>query len=386
MEFSMVRWLLTVVLSTLFMFSSPLRAASSPVFMSGTLELTPHADPGPGNEAWTFTYTEPGLATTIVGIIIKPFGTGPFPGVVASHGKGGDAFGFGMEKGKDWFAPAGYITIAVNYTHAGSVYCKDASEQCAGSAENVTRGNRAYNLLRSQNLINLIGDVVNRDVIALYGNSLGALTTLELAQDLGSKITAVAVSAGGIYAEGVFAYMTPSGVAGVANIFSPVLHLHGRLDNVIPATAHDTMANALDIYDKPHQQVWFPNGGHNIARAASTENQVRDFVLSWFSVINTKSNPRISSLSRSSASVGGTLAIAGTNFGTNVNANSAVKIGAVTAEIVSWTNTRITVTVPAGAVSSWVQVVVPVGPITDPSIEQPVYGGIRSNRVPVTII
>lgn len=362
-------------------------AAAARVMLRGTLTLTPHtADPGPGNEAWTLTYTEPGWATTVTGIIIKPIGAGPFPAVIASHGKGGHADPFGMQKGKDWFAPNGFITIAVEYTHAGQIYCIDEVNQCAGTAENVRRGNRAYQLLRSQDLINEIGDVVAGDSIMLYGNSLGALLTIELAQILGSSARSVAITAGGIYLEGPFAYMTPNGADGIADIYAPFMHLHGRYDQVIPEGRQNDLSDALDLNDKTHQQVWFPDGGHNIARVQMTEGQVRDFIVAWFFVSLDRTTPRIISFSITSGQAGDTVDITGRNFGSNVNSNSVVNFGGVPAEIVSWSNTSITVIVPIGAVTGSVEVVVPVGPITDPIIEQPVAGGVRSKPKIFTIL
>ena len=365
--------------------SPALQAASPPVVLSGTLTLTTRTDAGAGNEAWDITYAETGT-TTITGVIHKPLGIGPFPGVVTSHGKGGNAAGFGIEKGSTWFAPNGYMSIAVDYTHAGELSCREETSQCGGSAENVRRGNRAFQILRSQNLINLIGDVVNRDYLMLYGNSLGALTTLELAEDLGSKVRAVAISAGGVYVDGVFAYMTPSGTAGVNNVLAPTMHMHGRLDGVIPPQQQEDMSNAFDLYDKVHQQVWFPDGGHNIARASLTTDQVRDFILAWFSTYLNRTAPSISSLSVASATVGGTVVINGSKFGVNVNGNSAVKIGGVAATIVSWSDTKITATVPVGAISGSLEVIFPVGPITDLAVEKPVKGGVRSNRMGFTVL
>lgn len=378
--------LILSALAVMCFLSSPLQATTHPVALSGTLTLTPRTDAGAGNEAWDLTYTESGWATIVSGIIHKPLGLGPFPGVVASHGKGGSASGFGIEKGSAWFAPNGYITIAVNYTHAGGVFCRDQAAQCGGSAENVRRGDRAFQLLRSQNLIDLIGDVVNRDYLTLYGNSLGAFTTLELAENLGTKVRAVAISAGGLYVDGVFAYMTPSGTIGVNDVMAPTIHLHGRLDGVVPPQVHDDMSIALDLYDKVHQQVWFPDAGHNIARGILTANQVRDFIIGWFSTYLYATAPKIDSLSAQSGLVGDTVYIAGSNFGANPNGNSAVNIGGIAAQIISWSDTGIMITVPTGAVTGSLEVIVPVGPITDPLVEQPIKGGVRSNRMTFTVL
>lgn len=167
--------------------------AVPPADLAGTLILTERTASS-GYEAWDFTYSKPGWATEMFGVLVKPAGDGLRPGVVAAHGKGGNAAGFGVQKAENWFGPENYIVIAPELTHAGDVFCLDSSNECGGSAENVRRVRRAAEILTSQQLIDQLGQIVDRDNLFLYGNSLGALTTIEAAGDLGSRIRAVALS------------------------------------------------------------------------------------------------------------------------------------------------------------------------------------------------
>ena len=50
------------------------------------------------------------------GILLKPQGKGPFPAVLISHGLGGSAESFGMNKARE-MVQWGYVCIAPNYTH-----------------------------------------------------------------------------------------------------------------------------------------------------------------------------------------------------------------------------------------------------------------------------
>ncbi len=360
-------------------------AATPPVSLPGTLTLTNHGGLGTDLTAWDFTYIEPGWNTVVTGLIVKPSGTGPFPTVVLDHGKGGNAVGFGSQKSQEWFGPNGYMTISVELTHAGEVLCLDQASQCGGSPENVRRTETAVSIITSQALIDNIGDVVDRDNLFLYGNSLGATTALETAENLGSRFRAVALTAGGVILRSKLAYMTPSGSNGVADVGAPVMQMHGRLDDVVKPDEAQALFDALNLYDKVHQMVWFPNVGHNIATAQSTTTQVGTFILDWFDAYYFRTSPQLSTLSPASGKVGSGVKITGTFLGANTAGNSSLTFNGVKATPSGWKDTTITSKVPAGATTGGVQVTVPVGPVTDSQIEKPVAGGMRSNRLTFTV-
>ena len=359
--------------------------AAPPVLLPGTLTLTPRADGNDIAQAWDFSYTETGWETHLTGVIVAPLLISePLAGVLASHGKGGTGEGFGLDKGRNWFAPAGYVMISPDYTHAGKVGCRDEQSQCGGSAENIRRGSRAVDILNSQQLQDLLGAVVNIGNIYLYGNSLGGLTTIELAEALGSRIRAVGLTAAGVYEGGAFGYMTPHSVEGLQNIYVPVIHLHGREDGVIKPEQEDALNYGLDTFDKIHQQVWFPEAGHNIARGIQTTSQCQNFIIEWFDLINHQQRPRIASITPTTPTAGANVSIVGSNFGTK-RANDKVTLNDEALEVVSWSATEIVAVLPAELTSGNLSVTVQVGPIDDPVIEQPVSGGMRSNYYPVSI-
>ncbi len=73
--------------------------------------------PGPTITNNSFTYNSPDGQVT--GIIRMPSGSGPFPAVLISHGKGGSAGGFSLQHANilvDW----GFACIGPSYTHEGN--------------------------------------------------------------------------------------------------------------------------------------------------------------------------------------------------------------------------------------------------------------------------
>jgi|GEM_PF-5383400 len=373
-----------LILLMLFL-SWPAFAAAPPVQLAGTLTLMPYSNLDGGLLGWEYTYSESGLENDVTGLIVLPAGAGPFPVAVLAHGKGGNAVGFGSVKSNEWFGPNGYMTISMDLTHAGEVFCMDQTNQCGGSPENIQRAETAVFIAISQNLIDQVGNVADRDNVFLYGNSIGATTALELAEKLGSRFRAVALSAGGILLNSKLAYMTPSGSNGVANVVSPLLQMHGRLDGVIKPNEAEALVAALDQYDKVHQTVWFHSGGHNIATAQNSTYQVGSFILDWFDAYRMKTIPRITNLSPGRGKIGAAVRLMGSNLGTNPGNSSSVTFAGVKAAPTSWSPTSIVTKVPEGAITGSVQVTVPVGPVTDAQVEQPVGGGMRSNRVTFTV-
>ena len=95
--------------------------------------------PGFNLDGTTWTYRDGQIS--ISGILIKPEGNGPFPAIVISHGRGGNAEGFGMAKARD-FVKMGFVCIATNYTHAGPIGGANANEGARGKADGQGRGQK----------------------------------------------------------------------------------------------------------------------------------------------------------------------------------------------------------------------------------------------------
>jgi predicted esterase len=366
---------------------SCLATAGAPVNLTGTISWTKdykiYDDSGNIEIALASNFTYQDAIDTVNGVVITPLGVAPYAGVVVSHGLGGNAVDFSSIKARSWFAPANYITVAVDYTHANNAVCSALTE-CGGSSKNVSRAKTALDILHSQQLIDHLGlgDIVNRDKTFLYGNSMGAMVTVELAQTLGSTVTAAAITAGGIFAQSSrMSALTPSGEAGVANLGIPLIHVHGRKDTTVSPSAAQRLSDALDTYDKVHQMEWNILAGHGVHLADITT----DFVLAWFDLYRNDATPRISQLSKRATSTGNQMYVRGTGFGANSNSYSQLRFNATLGTPYSWSNELIKSDVPVNELLGYVSVTVPVGPVdaVNPdgarTFENPI-GGARSNR------
>ena len=324
--------------------------------------------------AWEFEYVEAGWATRLAGVVVFPSSArGPIPGVVVSHGSGGTGAAIGMAKATSWFAPRGYAVIAPNYTHVDDA-CR-ASRDCAGSPENVRRAGTALRILASDVLRQATGTAMDTARLYLYGNSMGAGVSVEAAAQLGCAVAASALTAGGLGQE-----LTPTGAGGLATVTSPMLLLHGTQDTTVRPAQAQSLSDALASQGKVRQLVWFPGVGHGLHSEPGTASVAGEFVHQWFLTYGGSAAPELRSVTPSAAVPGTLLVVTGQRLGENVGGLSQLLLGTTPAGVASWRPDRIEATVPAGAGAS-VTALVPVGPVTDPSVGRPVEGGATSNAL-----
>lgn len=180
--------------------------------------------------------------------------------------------------------------------------------------------------------------------------------------------------------------MSPSGVEIAADILAPVIQMHGRLDRVINPSAEQAFSDALESYNREHQLIWFPEGGHNIAKARLTEELVRQFIVGWFNTYLLHTEPQIDSIVPESGLSSTWITLLGDRLGDNADGYSKVSFNGALAADAEWFETEVDVLVPEGASTGGVSVIVPLGPTDDPAVEAPVLGGVRSNRVNFTVL
>ncbi|HET9314731.1 MAG TPA: hypothetical protein VFQ51_04040, partial [Vicinamibacteria bacterium] len=128
----------------------------------------PHSTAG---ATWTYHSTDAGVVYALEGILFVPPGSGPFPGVVVSHGKGGTPYQYSAQVARvmvGW----GMVAIGTMYTHAPDA--QDAGHLPDGpdgaSDANVARASKARELLSCV-------DVVDTRYLAAHGHSMGAFVT-----------------------------------------------------------------------------------------------------------------------------------------------------------------------------------------------------------------
>jgi acetyl esterase/lipase len=178
---------------------------------------------GPGGARWTYHAAHDGIEFNLAGILFAPGGSGPFPAVVVSHGKGGGATGYSSTVARtmrDW----GLVVIATNYTHA-----LDGVD--AGSLPEGEDGASAANVQRAHKARDLLSCVAGVDMgrLAAHGHSMGAFVTGQLLGTYPGDFQAASHTAGGANENGPNA--TRAHV--VAAIRTPYQLHHGDADTVV---------------------------------------------------------------------------------------------------------------------------------------------------------
>jgi dienelactone hydrolase len=208
----------------------------------------PQAPPGFKIEGDRWIYTD--ATRTLKGILLKPEGKGPFPGLLISHGMGGSAETFSRRKAQE-FVKWGFVCVATDYTHFDG---KGDRKEFGASPENIVRAKICLDLLAGLS-------TVDSKRLAAYGNSMGALLTIGLAAAAPERLAASAITAGGV--NEVSGFPAPS-VEEAAKIRSPFLILHGSKDTTVPPERSALLKDALEKNKVVVERQVFEGIGHNL--------------------------------------------------------------------------------------------------------------------------
>ncbi len=211
------------------------------------------------------------VSNSVRGILVRPAGDGPFPAVVVSHGLGGSAATFGLNKARE-FARWGMIVIAPDYTHAraesGPGGPSDDRSTFGASAENLRRARFCVAWLRAR-------PDVDRRRIAAYGHSMGGFVTIALAAE--ERLAAAAITGSGMAPREGFPAPGPEVVRKVR---TPLLMIHGGDDPVVRPAQSEALKRLLDEVGAPNERIVWPGVGHDVDRARATD--VFNAIRSWF--------------------------------------------------------------------------------------------------------
>lgn len=202
----------------------------------------------------------------LAGVLVKPAGNGPFPGLLISHGLGGSARGMGLSKGRE-FARMGFVCIATDYTH---VRPGPSPSEFGASAENVRRATACIEVLRSM-------PDVDRRRIAAYGHSMGAFLTIGLAADRPDLLKAAAITAGGLAPSEGYPAPAPSRAE---RIRIPFLILHGGADTTVPPERSASLQLILERNKVPCERRVWEGVGHALPNERFDE--VLTATRAWF--------------------------------------------------------------------------------------------------------
>ncbi len=209
------------------------------------------------------------------GILLKPEGKGPFPGLLISHGLGGSAESSGMEKARE-FVKWGMVCIAPNYTH--SIHSANLQQRSLGTGQ-TSYGASEENMFRAKTCIDILRSMpeVDPQRMAAYGHSMGGFVTIALAAAFPDLLKAVAITGSGVALK--FGFPAPS-IEIAEKIRVPFLIIHGGNDTVVRAEQSAALKAVLDRNNVPNERVLFEGEGHNIDK--SQKEEVLRLIRQWF--------------------------------------------------------------------------------------------------------
>jgi dienelactone hydrolase len=236
------------------------------------MDLTAQSLPGftLTGEQWSYNPGDGGVVIT--GILVKPGTNGPRAGVLISHGKGGSATGFSLPKARE-MTNWGAVCIGPNYTHAGSATNLPDNE--GWCPENSRRARACLTILASLGYVD-----TNR--IGAYGNSMGAFATAGLCGEIGLRIRAAAITAGGTSGTTNVGYAAPA-TQEVQTMTAPLLMLHGTADTTVFPIQSANLQAILATNAVPNNRVLFDGIGHDLSNNPATEGTVFQLIRDWFS-------------------------------------------------------------------------------------------------------
>ncbi|HCN28966.1 MAG TPA: hypothetical protein DIT64_09400 [Verrucomicrobiales bacterium] len=220
-------------------------------------------------ERWT--YRDGDFAMS--GILLKPEGRGPFPAVLISHGLGGSAESFGMNKARE-MVKWGFVCIAPSYTHTGG-----ARGAAKGAPQPADYGASEENIRRAKTCLELASQIPEVDAKRLfaYGHSMGGFVTIGLAASSPGLLKAAAITGSGIAPRA--GYPAPS-TAAAQKIRTPFLILHGAADNVVRPEQSESLKKVLDQNKVPNDRLVADGQGHPIDQTMREE--VFRLIREWF--------------------------------------------------------------------------------------------------------
>ena len=244
--------------------------------------LTITGDPGSAAGAtWTLTGTLEGTSVDLQGILLKPrrrgflgifrlpFGAGPFPAVVLSHGAGGSAQSYGRTLGavmRQW----GLVCIATNYTHA-----RGAPIGTPGNL--IEQGASPANAFRAHAAVSVLARLGYVDVrrIAAHGHSMGAFVTTAFVAAYPDDIRVASHTAGGVMDGIQLTGMPIPSVAQGRQVQTPYQWHHGLIDFAVPFLLDQRFDSVLTA---PHEGHLYRRLGHGeVAEDREVLKRVRDW-------------------------------------------------------------------------------------------------------------
>ena len=225
----------------------------------------PHSASG---ATWTYRSHDLGVDYVLEGVLFLPAGTGPFPAVVISHGKGGTARGYSANIARSMVG-WGLVVIATVYSHA-----PDAED--AGNMPDGDDGASEANVLRAhktRDLLSCLGSV-DMSRVAAHGHSMGAFVTGQLLGTFPDDFRVASHTAGGV-SQGPNATKRDA----AERIVTPYQLHHGDADIVVALFQDQTLDDILTNSGVAHELNIYHGFGH---ADIPFDDEMLDRVRAWY--------------------------------------------------------------------------------------------------------
>ncbi|MGH3253261.1 MAG: prolyl oligopeptidase family serine peptidase [Trebonia sp.] len=204
-------------------------------------------------------------------LLHRPEGSGPFPLIVRAHAGPTDEVRDRLDWARELFVAHGFAVAEVAYRGSAGL----------GRAFR-TSLNGHWGTYDVQDCLEVAGDLLAGGTalpgaVFLSGSSAGGYTALQAACVPGSPLTAVtaisaiidpagwAVTAPRFQRPHARALAGPAGMVRADRVRVPVLLVHGREDDVAPASDAESLASELRTRDPRHEGLFFDGVGHYLS-------------------------------------------------------------------------------------------------------------------------
>ncbi len=216
-----------------------------------------------------YTYDAPD--GQVSGIIRIPSGSGPFPAVLISHGKGGTASNFSDQHAQTLMS-WGFACIGPSYTHEGTnVNPSDNEGHCR---ENSRRARRSIEILAATPGVDITR-------LALFGHSQGSFVTGGLAGEITTQVKAACISAGGTSNTTNTSFASPA-TQEVQGITAPFLMFHGTADTAVVPAQSLNLQNILNGNSVPNKRLLYQGINHEIVNSNVKRADIHAIMRAWF--------------------------------------------------------------------------------------------------------
>jgi acetyl esterase/lipase len=245
-------------------------SAVAPADRANCANLTIEGSPsGSRGATWRYSSTDAGVRYSLTGVLFAPAGSGTFPAVVVSHGKGGSAAEYSARIAgtmTGW----GMVAIGTNYTHAPDLIDTGLLPQGGDGASdaNVLRA------LKTRQLLSCLS-YVDTTRVAAHGHSMGAFLTAELLGRHPTAIRAASHTAGGATENGPNA----TRLATAEHIRTPYQLHHGTDDTVVRPELDRALRDVLRANGVPHVLHMYPDYDH---REIAADPGMLERVRQWY--------------------------------------------------------------------------------------------------------